>query len=198
MEKLGDVQFHPRHDQSDPPIDTVYALESALESEATGGPQFRVTAPDKKRLEYLRDFLDAIVALNARGLMWGDVKQENCGVDGEGRLRIFDFGTFTRPIDDENRYSDILAYGKILYNALVQAYAFAPGRHCREHRFALNKAQLVSTVALITGASVGVSSALRECFSLETSSSFDDIAHVVSLLHAALLELREQKKNWLP
>ncbi len=109
-------------------------------------------------------------------------------------MRIFDFGTFTRPIDDENRYIDILAYGKILYNALVQAYAFAPGRHCRAHRFALNKAQLVSTVDLITGASPGVSSALRECFSLETSSSFDDIARVVRLLHAALLELRAGKK----
>ena len=189
MEKLRDVQFYPRHDPGDPPIDTDLALRRALQSAATGGPKFRMTAPDKKRLGYLRDFLDAIVALNARGLMWCDVKQENCGVDGEGRVRIFDFGTFTRPIDDENRYIDILAYGKILFNTLVQAPAFVPGRHCTVHRFALNKAQLVSTVDLITGASPGVDSALRECFSIESSSSFDDIARVVRLLHAALLEL---------
>jgi serine/threonine protein kinase len=183
MEKLGDVQLHP-HFNTQEPIDTEYALERART-----GAKYRVFTPDKKRLGYLRDFLDAIVALNSRGLMWCDVKQENSGVDGDGRLRIFDFGTFTRPIDDDNRYIDIMAYGKLLYNALVQAYAFAPGRHCRAHRFALNQTQLLSTVDLITGASQPVLKALRKCFSLDSSHSSDDIARVVLLLHAALLDL---------
>jgi serine/threonine protein kinase len=187
MEKLSDVQFHPSHDQGGTrTIDTVYALQECVKD----GVKYPARAPDQPRLRYLREFLDAIVALNERGLMWCDVKQENSGIDRELHLRIFDFGTFTRRIADENRYIDILAYGKLLYNAFVGVYAFAPGRHCRAHRFALSKEQLVSTVDLLSGASPGVSHALRACFSLDEDSSRDAVASVVGLLYTALLELR--------
>jgi serine/threonine protein kinase len=187
MEKLGDVQFHPRHDQGGhrDTIDTVYSLEERVKD----GVRYPVRSPGQPMLRYLREFLDAIVALNKRGLMWCDVKQENSGIDREFHLRIFDFGTFTRRIADENRYVDILAYGKLLYNALVGLYAFAPGRHCRAHRFALSKEQLVSTVDLISGAPVGVSHALRECFSLDEKSKPDSVVLVVDLLNTALREL---------
>jgi serine/threonine protein kinase len=190
MEKLENVQLHPNFNTQNP-IDTEYPLERAIKTDT----KYRMITPDKKRLGYLRDFIDAIVALNSKGLMWCDVKQENSGVDSDGRLRIFDFGIYTRPIDDNNRYIDIVAYGKLLYNALVQFYAFAPGRHCTPHRFALNQTQLISTVDLITGAPLGVLEALRKCFSLDSSSSSDDIARVVLLLRAALLELEVSQQE---
>ena len=187
MEKLSGVQFHPDHTQGRDRsmIDTEYALQERVKDAV----KYPARAPEQQRLRYLREFLDAIVALNERGLMWCDVKQENCGIDREDKLRIFDFGTFTRRIADENRYIDILAYGKLLYNALVGIYAFAPGRHCRAHRFALNKGQLVSTVDLLSGASDHMDKALRACFSLDENSEPNDVARVVGLLRAALQEL---------
>jgi serine/threonine protein kinase len=185
MEKLENVQLHPDFNTKVPIIDTQYGLMLAIKTDT----KYRMITPDKKRLGYLRDFIDAIVALNSKGLMWCDVKQENSGVDSDGHLRIFDFGIYTRPIDDNNRYIDIVAYGKLLYNALVQFYVFAPGRHCRKQRGALDQTQLISTVDLITGAPPGVLEALRKCFSLDSSSSSDNIERVVLLLLAALLEL---------
>ena len=186
MEKLNDVQFHPRYNASGTTIDTEYALEERVRT----GVKYEASAPDRRMIGHLSELLDAIVALNSRGLMWCDAKQENAGIDTDGHLRIYDFGTFTSRIDDKNRYIDILSYGKLLYNALVGVFAFSPGRHCRPTRSPLSKAQLVSTVDLLTGASSGVSSALRACFSLDESSSSDSIARVVRLLYTALQELQ--------
>jgi hypothetical protein len=193
MEKLGVAQFHPRLHVDSPPIDT----EPGLDRHVQAGATYRVINPGHLRLRYLHELLDVIVALNSKGIVHWDVKQENLGVDHEGHLRIYDFG-FARRIDNESRYKDILAYGKLLYNTLVRFYAFAPGRHYESYSNPLSKAQLQSTVTFLTGASSAVLSAMRECFSLDKSSSSDDVARIVRLLYAALRELHaasRQKDN---
>jgi hypothetical protein len=191
MEKLSDVQFHPRNGQGGPcgVIDTEYALQERAKT----GVRYPAHAPKQPTLRSLREFLDAIVDLNARGLMWGDVKQENSGSDREGHLRIYDFGS-AGSINEFSRHMDLLAYGKLLYNVLVQFYALVPGSHYWSQNVRLgrdlNKEQLVSTVDLLDGAPARVSDALRACFSLDENSSPDDIAHVVGLLYTALSELQ--------
>ena len=189
MEKLSDVQFHPRNGQGGPcgVIDTEYALQERAKT----GVRYPAHAPKQPTLRSLREFLDAIVDLNARGLMWGDVKQENSGSDREGHLRIYDFGS-AGSINEFSRHMDLLAYGKLLYNTLVQSYALGPGSHYESRNVTLGRLsedKLVFTVDLLFGAPRVVSDALRACFSLTDSSTPSAVATVVILLYKALQEL---------
>jgi hypothetical protein len=179
MERLSDVQLHPKGNAQSRPIDTAYALKERNVA------KYLASLPDVQTLGYLRELLDAIVHVNASGIIWGDLKQENMGIDADGHLRIYDFGErITESMDDARRYVDILAYGKLLYNVLAREYAFAPGRHSRSHRGELTTAELVSTLDLLSGAPDGVLSALRSCFSLDATSTPNAIASSVSLLYA--------------
>lgn len=188
MEKLSDVQLHP--DPGD--LGTIINTEEALRARLNATPRqmYPVRGLDKPKL--LSELLDAIVNLNQNGLMWLRVDQRNTGVDTEGRLRIFDFGS-AQPVSGVNRHEDILAYGKLLYNALIRFYALDHGSHYLSRNAILgrdlNKGQLVSTVDLLSGASARMSEALRACFSLDENSEPDAIARVVGLLRTALREL---------
>jgi hypothetical protein len=136
--------------------------------------------------------LDAIVYLNnEKMVLWRNVDQSNTGVDDEGRLRIYDFG-YADQIHDSSRHMDILAYGKLLYNALVQSYALGQGSHYESRNVrlgGLSEGKLVLTVDLLSGAPHVVSSALRACFSLTDFSTPSAVANVVILLYKALQEL---------
>jgi hypothetical protein len=136
--------------------------------------------------------LDAIVYLNnEKRVLWRNVDQSNTGVDNEGRLRIYDFG-YAGDIHASNMHMDILAYGKLLYNALVQSYALGPGSHYESLNVrlgGLSEGKLVLTVNLLSGASEALKSALRACFSLTDFSDQGAVANVVILLYKALQEL---------
>jgi hypothetical protein len=188
MEKLTYVQLHPDPGGLGTIINTDEALQARLN--ATPRQMYPVRVPDQPRL--LRELLDAIVNLNQKGRMWRRVDQRNTGVGTEGHLRIFDFGS-AQPVSEVNRHEDILAYGKLLYNALIRFYALDPGSHYLSRNAKLgrdlSKAQLVSTVDLLSGASEHMDKALRACFSLDDYSEPASIARVVDHLHAALREL---------
>jgi hypothetical protein len=187
MEKLRYVQLHPDPGGLGTIINTEEALRARLN--ATPRQMYPVRVPDQPRL--LRELLDAIVNLNQKDLMWRRVDQRNTGVDTEGHLRIFDFGS-AQPVSEVNRHEDILAYGKLLYNALIRFYALDPGSHYESRNVrlgGLSEGKLVLTVDLLSGAPHVVSSALRACFSLTDFSTQSAVASVVILLYKALQEL---------
>ena len=186
MEKLKYVELHPNPGFPDTIISTDVALQKRLKD----GHKYSVHKPHQ--LTLLRELLDAIMYLNnERRVLWRNVDQSNTGVDDEGRLRIYDFG-YAGDINAYNMHMDILAYGKLLYNTLVQSYALGPGSHYESRKVTLgtlSEDKLVFTVDLLFGAPRVVSDALRACFSLTDFSTQSAVASVVILLYKALQEL---------
>lgn len=180
------VELHPNPGFPD----TIISTDEALQKRLKDGHKYSVHKPHHPML--LRELLDAIVYLNnERRVLWRNVDQSNTGVDDEGRLRIYDFG-FAGQIHDSSMHMDILAYGKLLYNALVQSYALGPGSHYESRNVrlgGLSEGKLVLAVSLLSGASEALESALRACFSLTDFSTPSAVASVVILLYKELQEL---------
>lgn len=186
MEKLRYVELHPNPGFPD----TIISNDEALQKRLNDGHKYSVHKPHQ--LALLRELLDAIVYLNnEKRVLWRNVDQSNTGVDDEGHLRIFDFGS-AQPVSEVNRHMDILAYGKLLYNVLVQSYALGQGSHYESRNVSLgglSEGKLVLTLDLLTDAPHVVSGALRACFSLTDFSTPSAVATVVILLYKALQEL---------
>jgi hypothetical protein len=174
MEKLKPAAFYPKSILS----------ESYRELE--------IVALSTRRRKLLLELLRAVVALNGKGILWGDLRQENTGVDAEGHLRIFDFGS-SAEYGDHNRAMDIVAFGKLVYNTLAGKNVLeASGRTDAGRRF--------SGLAGLAGVTPSLTSALRECFRLgsqtveaveaveavRTVGTAKDVGRVVRLFAAAL------------
>jgi hypothetical protein len=185
MEKLETAGFYPTRRN-----DFLIDLTCLLESDKVSLQTFDVVALSTRRRQLLLELLHAVVALNDKAILWGDLKEENTGVDAEGHLRIFDFGSARAagtkygddevrdapvgwPITDANRAMDIVAFGKLVYNTLVGKLVFNPGRHYLAHRQPLDTAGLVSTVSRLSGATP-LAGALRECFRLGFNHGYDE------------------------
>jgi hypothetical protein len=158
MEKLAPAGLYPTYTQgTDDLIDTAYTSMTDR--------QFDVVSLSTLRRQHLTELLRAVVSLTDMGMLWGDLKEENLGIDSDGHLRIFDFGEVKR-VSESNRALDIVAYGKLLYNTLVQKLAFHPGRHYLGNgRGSLDSAALVASVDRFSGATP-LAGALRGCFRL--------------------------------
>jgi serine/threonine protein kinase len=143
MEKLKPAAFYPKSILS----------ESYRELE--------IVALSTRRRKLLLELLRAVVALNGKGILWGDLRQENTGVDAEGHLRIFDFGS-SAEYGDHNRAMDIVAFGKLVYNTLA-------GKNVLETS-SITDAERRFT-GLTSLAQSGLASALRECFRLGSQTS---------------------------
>jgi hypothetical protein len=180
MERLSPLVLHPTYGP-DGPIDTRYLLQRRTES----GRGLVAHGISRVVGTQLTQLLSAVRALNASGVMWWDLKQENVGISSGGSVKIFDFGE-SRAADETNKHRDVLVYGALVYNTIAQEYAFAPGRHYDDHRDQFSKDELVATVGLLSGLSDGISGALRACFGLGDESSDADVAAATSLLLAAL------------
>lgn len=84
--------------------------------------------------KYFLQLLNTIERINKKGYIWGDLKTNNLGIsDIDGKLYIFDFGE-TKEINDENRYMDLLAFGKFYYNTITNQAFFEPGRYYMPQR----------------------------------------------------------------
>jgi len=83
---------------------------------------------DEINYKYLINLLDAIQRVNNEGYLWMDLKTNNLGIsDYDDELYIYDFGRAI-PINDDNRYKDLLAFGKFYYNTIINYNFFTPGR----------------------------------------------------------------------
>lgn len=158
MEKLKPAAFYPR------------SILSESEPE--------VVALSTRRRKLLLDLLRAVVALNGKGILWGDLRQENTGVDTEGHLRIFDFAS-SAAYGDRNRAMDIVAFGKLVYNTLVGKYVLETGN-------SPDAGRRFSGLTRVTPS--GLTRALRECFRLGSKAvgTVEDVSRVVRLFAEAL------------
>jgi hypothetical protein len=92
MEKLDPAGLYPTYSTLgiEAPIDTAY-LASKTDR------KFDVVALSSQRRKHLTDLLRAVAHLGDKGVVWGDLKEENMGIDSDGNLRIFDFGEASGP-----------------------------------------------------------------------------------------------------
>jgi hypothetical protein len=148
MEKLKPAAFYPKSILS----------ESYRELE--------IVALSTRRRKLLLELLRAVVALNGKGILWGDLRQENTGVDDEGHLRIFDFGS-SAEYGDHNRAMDIVAFGKLVYNTLA-------GKNVLETGSITDAGRRFSGLARVTPS---LTTALHECFRL-CSKAIDTVEAV--------------------
>jgi hypothetical protein len=153
MEKLKPAAFYPR------------SILSESEPE--------VVALSTRRRKLLLDLLRAVVALNGKGIPWGDLRQENTGVDTEGHLRIFDFAS-SAAYGDHNRAMDIVAFGKLVYNTLA-------GKNVLETSGTTDAGRRFSGLAGVTPS--GLTHALHECFRLGSQAveAVEDVRRVARL-----------------
>ena len=166
MEKLKPAAFYPKSILS----------ESYRELE--------IVALSTRRRKLLIELLRTVVALNGKGILWGDLRQENTGVDAEGHLRIFDFGS-SAEYGDHNRAMDIVAFGKLVYNTLSGKNVLGTsGNYSRT-----DAGRRFSGLAGVTPS--GLTHALHECFRLgsqtvEAVGTAEDVHRVVRLFAEAL------------
>jgi serine/threonine protein kinase len=162
MEKLKPAAFYP--------VDPKGPLSESYR-------ELEIVALSTRRKKLLLELLRAVVALNGKGIMWGDLRQENTGVDAEGHLRIFDFGS-SAEYGDHNRAMDIVAFGKLVYNTLAGKNVLETSGHYSR----------TDTGRRFSGLARGLTHALRECFRLgsQTVGTVEDVRGVVRLFAEAL------------
>ena len=178
MEKLDTIKLHPDYNTGEA-LDTKYSLENRVKK----GVLLNMHSFD---FNNLRRLLNTIVEINNMGILWGDLKQENIGVDKDGNLRIFDFSesrTISR--DLENKHLEILAYGKLLYNIITQNFAFHPGRHYRGGRD-LTRDEFLQVIDMIQDIDSISKNALQKCFLLNNESTDNDISESIKELYLML------------
>ena len=133
MEKLQHIDLY-NNDEKTQINNSRYGLRSyfkTLNNSDLGSLKQTVNMPDSNTFKYLLDLLNAIERVNTMGYIWGDLKTNNLGISKiDDKLYIFDFGE-TRLINDGNRFMDLLAYAKFLYNILIKKQFFQPGREYR-------------------------------------------------------------------
>jgi serine/threonine protein kinase len=151
--------------------------------------ELEIVALSTRRRKLLLELLRAVVALNGKGILRGDLRQENTGVDAEGHLRIFDFGS-SAEYGDHNRAMDIVAFGKLVYNTLA-------GKNVLETGSITDAGRRFSGLTRVTPS---LTLALHECFRLgsqtskaveaveavRTAGTANDVGRVVSLFAEAL------------
>lgn len=130
MEKLKHIDLYDDNIKIRP-NDSMYALKlkyNGINNNNRRTLNQKVIMPSSKQFKYLLDLLNAIERINTMGYIWGDLKTNNIGISEiDEKLYIFDFGEI-RKITDENRFKDLLAYAKFLYNILINKPFFEPGR----------------------------------------------------------------------
>jgi len=86
--------------------------------------------------------------LHSKKIFYGDLKQENMGIDKNGNIKIFDFGEskiimstqkYIGEYDQHPFQNDILALGKLFINIITERNVFVVGRHYEKHRFPLDQ-----------------------------------------------------------
>jgi hypothetical protein len=199
MEKLDTIKLHPDYNTGQA-LDTKYSLMIRVEK----GVLLNMHSFD---FNNLRRLLNTIVEINNMGILWGDLKQENIGVDKDGNLRIFDFNesrTISRDLENkdfdilaygkllENKHFDILAYGKLLYNIITQNFAFNPGRHYRGRD--LTSDEFLQVIDMIQDIDSISKNALQKCFLLNNESTDNDISESIKELYR-MLDFNQNKSN---
>jgi len=85
--------------------------------------------------------------LHSKKIFYGDLKQENMGIDENGNFKIFDFGESriiesTKYIGEYKQHpfqNDILALGKLFINILTKRNVFIVGEHYEKDVFPLEQ-----------------------------------------------------------
>ena len=178
MEKLDTIKLHPDYNTGQA-LDTKYSLGERVKK----GVLLNMHSFD---FNNLRRLLNTIVEINNMGILWGDLKQENMGLDKDGNLRIFDFSeSRTISSDFENKHLEIIAYGKLLYNIITQNFAFHPGRHYRGGR-TLSSDEFLQVIDMIQDIDSISKNALQKCFLLNNESTDNDISESIKELYRML------------
>jgi hypothetical protein len=197
MEKLNTIKLHP-----------YYTEGFSLDTEK----KFRQRVLYMHSLHsfesnILRKLLNTIVEINNKGISWGDLKQENFGLDKDGQLRIFDFTEsctispmekipYTSKdkhsigkyyIKQSNKHFDILAYGKLLYNIITQTFSFYPGGHYKNED-GLIREQYLQVIDMIQDIDSISKNALQKCFLLDGKSENldNDLSEAIKALYLML------------
>ena len=182
MEKLNTIELHPYYFQ--------------------GFPESRKFYMHSFDSNILRKLLNTLVEINNKGILWGDLKQQNLGLDKDGQLRIFDFnvsstirGMEKKPYQSTDKYSigkyytipsnkhfDILAYGKLLYNIITQSFSFYPGWHYNHEQEYLKAIDMIQDIDPIS------KNALQKCFMLngESENLDNDLSEAIKALYRML------------
>ena len=200
MEKLNTITLHPTNGI---PLDT----EKNFINRLTYGPLLLyMHSFDSNISNILRKLLNTIVEINNKGILWGDLKQENMGLDKDGKLRIFDFTDSSTissmqkiPFDDSideyytivsNKHFDILAYGKLLYNIITQNFSFYPGRHYHDRmkNTGLIREQYLQVIDMIQDIDPISKNALQKCFLLngESENLDNELSEAIKALYLML------------
>ena len=180
MEKLDSIKLHPDYTTGQS-LDTTYSLNDRVKKRVL----LNMHSFDSNNL---RRLLNTIVEINNMGILWGDLKQENIGVDKDGNLRIFDFsesstiGRHSKLDGFEDKHFDILAYGKLLYNIITQNFAFNPGRHYR-FRVDLKRDEFLQAIDMIQDIDSISKNALQKCFLLNSKSTDNDLSEAIKALY---------------
>ena len=177
MEKLETKKMHPDYNTGQP-LDTKYSFNDRVKK----GVLLNMHSFESANL---RTLLDTIIRINKKGILWGDLKQENIGFDNDGHLRIFDFNgsrTISNIEGYVDKHFDILSYGKLLYNIITQNFAFHPGRHCR---FAvdLTSTEFLQAIDMIQDIDLISKNALQKCFLLNSQSTDNDLSEAIKALY---------------
>ena len=197
MEKLNTITLHPTNGI---PLDT----EKNFRNRLTYGPLLLYMHSFDSNI--LRKLLNTIVEINNKGILWGDLKQENMGLDKDGKLRIFDFTESSTirsmqktPYSDSigeyytilsNKHFDILAYGKLLYNIITQNFAFYPGRHYEDRHVntGLIAEEYLQVIDMIQDIDPISKNALQKCFLLngESENLDNELSEAIKALYLML------------
>jgi len=135
-----------------------------------------VIMPSPKQFKYLLDLLNAIERVNTMGYIWGDLKINNLGISEiDDKLYIFDFGEIQK-ITNKNRFMDLLAYAKFLYNILINKQFFEPGREYSAIREPIDESGYKQLIDSLNTDDKKLKEELMKIFRIaNTSISQDDI-----------------------
>ena len=192
MEKLNIIELHPPEGLS-------------LENKLRVPQQYELPLLYMHSFDsnILRKLLNTIVEINNKGILWGDLKESNMGLDKDGKLRIFDFN-MSRPIRSiekifyrnkidkyyiipSNKHFDIVAYGKLLYNIITQNFCFYPGSHYSSDD-GLTPEEYLQVIDMIKDIDPISKNALQKCFLLngESENLDNELSEAIKALYLML------------